>query len=103
MPLVDPQDSVSTSAVNSPPASPVLMTLLGSSRRTAVSVSARGQCSTPRGTTKRSRGPRTTLRSRIWMVSSPLRTRNSSSVSSCAARKLDRVVDLSVRSARLVR
>jgi hypothetical protein len=45
--LIDPQDSISTSPVNSPPASPVLMTLLGSSRRTAVFVSARGQCSTP--------------------------------------------------------
>jgi hypothetical protein len=36
-PQIDCQDSVSTSAVNSPPASPVLMTLLGSSRRIPVS------------------------------------------------------------------
>jgi hypothetical protein len=54
------QASSSTSAVSSPPASPVLTTLLGSSRSTAVSASARGQCSTPRGTTKSSRGPSTT-------------------------------------------
>jgi len=33
------------------------MTVPGSSKSTAVSVSARGQCSTPRGTTKSSRGP----------------------------------------------
>ncbi len=59
------QASSSTSAVSSPPASPVLMTVPGSNRSTAVSVSARGQCSTPRGTTKSSRGASTTLRSRI--------------------------------------
>lgn len=40
----DGQASRSTSAVSSPPASPVLTTLLGSNRSTAVSVSARGQC-----------------------------------------------------------
>jgi hypothetical protein len=59
------QVSSSTSAVRSPPVSPVLMTVPGSNSSTAVSVSARGQCSTPRGTTKSSRGPSTTVRSRI--------------------------------------
>src|SRR5258708_7548897 len=68
----DRRDSVSASAVNAPPASPVLTTLLGSSRSTAVSVSAPGQRSAPRGTTNSSRKPRTTSRSRIWMVTSPL-------------------------------
>ena len=62
---VSSQASSSTWAVISPPASPVLMTVLGSNRSTAVSVSARGQCSTPRGTTKSSRGASTTLPSRI--------------------------------------
>lgn len=54
----------STSAVSSPPASPVLTTLLGSKRSSAVSVSARGQCSVPFDTTKSSPGASTTSRSR---------------------------------------
>jgi len=37
----------------------------------------------PRGTTNSSRGPRTTSRSRIWMVSWPPSTRKNSSVSGC--------------------
>ena len=49
-------------------------TLLGS-RSTAVSTSALGQCSAPRGMTRSSRGLSATLPSRIWIFSSPSRTR----------------------------
>src|SRR5262249_46220482 len=44
---IDSQASSWTSAVSSPPASPVLTTVLGSNKSTAVSVSARVQCSAP--------------------------------------------------------
>jgi hypothetical protein len=53
----DSQVSRSISAVSSSPASLVLTMLPGSNHTTAVSGSARGQCSTPRGTTKSSPRP----------------------------------------------
>ena len=78
------QPRVWTSAVSSPPASPVLTTLSGSRRSVAVSTSALGQCPAPRGMTKGSRGLSATLPSRIWIFSSPSRARNSSVSGACA-------------------
>jgi hypothetical protein len=49
----------------------------------AVSTSALGQCSAPRGMTRSSRGLSAPLPSRIWIFSSPSTTRKDSSVSGC--------------------
>ena len=55
----------------------------GSISSTSAGSSARGQCSTPRGTTNSSPASSSTSRSRSWIVRRPERTRKKSSVSSC--------------------
>ncbi|HEH9457200.1 TPA: zinc-dependent alcohol dehydrogenase family protein [Pseudomonas aeruginosa] len=71
----------SLTAVRSPPWSPVLRTPQGSTRSMRTSPSANGLCSTPRGTTYISPGPRCTAPSRKSMRRRPARTMKVSSVS----------------------
>lgn len=71
----------SLTAVRSPPWSPVLRTPQGSTRSMRTSPSANGLCSTPRGTTYISPGPRCTAPSRKSMRRRPERTMKVSSVS----------------------
>ena len=73
----------SSSAVRSPPASPVFGVPIGSMSSTWASSSAVGQCWRPRGTTKSSPGPSSMSRPGSWIVSRPARTRKKSSVSGC--------------------